>query len=153
MATESGLQAVYTNLAQSRLESAGILFQKNPNCSEDNGIEGKIVRCNIAMFIWSAAIDIGSSLMIQEARRTPVGHSGDISAYIARDADRNYPELGLRLRWRDLLRLHNIQHRADHEVARFTDSLKAAMKFSPPLTSCSCQATGLPPPPTNGSLW
>ena len=62
--------------------------------------------------------------MIQEVRRTPVGRSGEVTAYIARDADRIYPELGLRLRWRDLLRLHNIQHRADHEVARFTDCCK-----------------------------
>ena len=63
--------------------------------------------------------------MIQEERRVPVGRSSDITAYIVRDADRNHPELGLRLRWRDLLHLHNVQHRADHEVARFTDSCRS----------------------------
>ena len=107
------------------MESAGALFRENPDCPEENGIENLIVRCNIAMLIWSAAIDIGSSLMIQEERRTPVGRSSDISDYITRDADRNYPEMGLRLCWRDFLHLHNIQHRADHEAARLTISCRS----------------------------
>ena len=119
------LQAAYSKLAQFRLESAGVLFQGNPNCPEDNSIEGLIVRCNIAMLIWSAAIDVGSSLMIQEERRIPVGRSSDIASYVTRNLDANYPELGLRLRWRDLLHLHNIQHRADHEPARFKDSCRS----------------------------
>ena len=111
---------LYSNLSQARLESAGLLHRRRPDCHVDTGMEGITTRCNIAMLVWSAAVDIGSSLMIQEARRLPSGKSSDITTYISRNVDSDFPELGLRLIWRDLIRLHNIQHRADHQASRFT---------------------------------
>ena len=92
----------------------------------DAGIEGIIARCNISMLVWSGGIDLGAALMIQEDHRTPGGKSGEITAYISCRIDDNHPELGLRLIWRDLIRLHNIQHRTDHQMARFIDSCRAS---------------------------
>ena len=126
MVAESGLQAVYSNLSQSRLESAGILLQLNPNCPSDDGMEGLITRCNIAMLVWSAAVDIGSSLLIQEDHRVPTGNSSEITSYITRTIARQFPSLELPTMWRRLVRLHNVQHRADHPVSRFTDSCRSS---------------------------
>ena len=109
----------YSKLSQSRLESAAQLHRSGLDYHVDTGIEGIITRCNIAMLVWSAAVDIGSSLMVQEVQRLPNGKSSDITNYISRSIDSNFPELGLRLLWRDLVRLHNIQHRADHQTSRF----------------------------------
>ena len=78
------------------------------------------------MLVWSAGIDIGASLMIQEEQRISGGKSGEITTYISNNIHGNHPELRLRLLWRDLIRLHNIQHRADHQMARFIDSCRAS---------------------------
>ena len=126
MAIESGLQASYLSLCQARLNSAGLLLRQYPECHKDTGIEGVIARCNISMLVWSGGIDLGASLMIQENHHIPGGKSGEITAYISCNVDDNHPELGLRLIWRDLIRLHNIQHRADHQMARFIDSCRAS---------------------------
>ena len=120
MATDPGFQWLYSKLSQARLESAGVLHRQHPDCHVDTGLEGIITRCNIAMLVWTAAVDIGSSLMIQEARLLPSGRSSDITNFISKNIDTDFPELGLRLIWRDLIRLHNIQHRADHHASRFT---------------------------------
>lgn len=128
MATEPGLQATYSSLSESRLESAGILMRQHPDCPSDNGLTALITRCNIAMLVWSAAIDIGASLMIQEARRIPNGNSGEISLYIVRTVASRYPELGLPVLWRRLVQLHNVQHRADHEVQRFASACRTSVE-------------------------
>ena len=78
------------------------------------------------MLVWSGGIDLGATLMIQEDHRIPGGKSGEITAYISNNIHVNHPELRLRLLWRDLIRLHNIQHRADHQMARFIDSCRAS---------------------------
>ena len=128
MASEMDLEAIYGNLSQARLETAAAILRQNPNCSSSAGIESVIARCNIAMLIWSAAIDIGSSLMIQEEQRTSVGRSSEITAFITKDMDKKHPDLGLRLQWRGFLHLHNIQHRADHQMTRFADSCRSCYR-------------------------
>ena len=124
MAAEPGLQDIYSRLSQARLESAGSLLNQYPNCQYGTETDSIIARCNIAMLIWSAAVDAGSCLMIQEQRRTPGGNSAEITAYVARSVDVMHPGIGIRLLWRSLLQLHNVQHRADHLVERFTASCR-----------------------------
>ena len=126
MAAESGLQVIYSSLSQARLESAGFLLQQHPDCPSDNGLEALITRCNISMLVWSAAIDIGSSLMIQDDQRIPNGNSGEISLYVGRTVAPQYPELGLPFLWQRLVQLHNVQHRADHQLERFASACRTS---------------------------
>lgn len=128
MESEPGLQAIYSSLSHARLESAGTLLRQHPDCPSDNGLEALITRCNIAMLVWSAAIDIGASLMIQDTLRIPNGISGEISLYIGRTVASRYPELGLPFLWRRLVQLHNVQHRADHEAERFTSACRTSVE-------------------------
>ncbi len=122
MASEPDLGAIYSSLSQARLESAEFLMRQHPQCHTNNDLRSLMARCSIAMMIWSAAVDIGSSLMIQEDRRIPSGNSREITSYITHTIAPRSPTLELRTLWGRLLQMHNIQHRADHEVARFVES-------------------------------
>lgn len=128
MATEPGIELLYSRLSGARLESAALLLAQYPDCHLDNDIEALITRCNIAMLVWSAAVDIGSSLMIQEDRRLPTGNSSEITTYITRTMARRLPLLDLSTLWRRLVWLHNIQHRADHQAMRFEAACRAALE-------------------------
>ena len=128
MAAEPGIQSLYSSLSASRLESAGALHRQHPSCHVDTSVEALTTRCNIAMFVWSAAVDIGSSLMIQEDRRTPTGNSSEITAYITQTMARRLPLSDLSTLWRRLVWLHNIQHRADHQAARFPIACRASFE-------------------------
>ena len=124
MTTEPELRASYLSLAGSRLELAGIIYRQQPRCTIDAGITSVIARSNIAMLVWSAAIDIGSCLMIQEELRIPRGYSMDITIFMTRRVGPKYPEIGLPGLWDDLVQLHNVQHRADHQSGRFSASCR-----------------------------
>ena len=124
MTTETELQGSYLSLAGSRLELAGLIYRQFPDCTIDAGITSVIARSNIAMLVWSAAIDIGSCLMIQEELRIPRGYSTDITIFMTRRVGPKYPEIGLPGLWDDLVQLHNVQHRADHQSGRFSASCR-----------------------------
>lgn len=126
MEAETNLQLVYSILSQNRLDSAGSLLRQNPDCPTDLSLEVTITRCNIAMQVWTAAVDIGSSLMIPEERRIPTGSSREITLYVTRTVARQFPTLDLRTMWRRLLWLHNVQHRADHGIERFVTSCQVS---------------------------
>jgi hypothetical protein len=128
MATEPDIQLLYSRLCKARLESAAILHRQHPDCHFDTGIEALIIRCNIAMLVWSAAVDLGSSLMIQEDQRIPTGNSGEITEYITRTMARRLPLLDLSTSWRRPVWLHNIQHRADHQAARFAIACRSSLE-------------------------
>ena len=128
MASEPDLGALYSSLCQARLDSAECLMLRHPQCHLDNDLQDLIARCNIAMLIWSAAVDIGSSLMIQEERRIPAGNSSEITSFITRTLAGRFPLLELRTLWRRLVWLHNVQHRADHQPARFVVACRASLE-------------------------
>ena len=124
MTTESELRASYLSLAEARLELAGLIYRQNPHCTTGTDIASVIARSNIAMLVWSAAIDVGSSLMMQEESQIPRGYSTDITIFMTRTVGPKHPELGLPGLWDDLVQLHNVQHRADHQSARFNASCR-----------------------------
>ncbi len=144
MATERNLQASYVRLARARLESAGFLLQSNPRCQFDTGIDSVISRCNIAMLLWSSAVDAGSCLLIQEEQRTPSGISTEITTFITRRVDPLYPNMMLPTLWDRLVQLHNIQHRADHQVTRFVDSCRVAYQGFASINQLLTPANKLP---------
>jgi len=119
MGAEASIQSTYSRLCQARLETAALLLEQRPACHVESGIDAVIARCNIAMLLWSAAVDAGSSLMVQESQRRPSGNSSEITIFIAQETDSIHPELRLKTLWRRLVQLHNIQHRADHQSTRF----------------------------------
>ena len=128
MVPESELQVTYSSLSQARLESAMALHRQHPDCDVDEGLEALFARCNIAMLVWSAAVDIGSSLMIQEDRRIPTGNSSEITTFITRTIAGRFPLLELSTLWRRLVWLHNIQHRADHQAVRFAVACRVSLE-------------------------
>ena len=127
MASEPDLGALYSSLAQARLNSAESLLLQHPQCHIDNGLRHLIARRDMAMLIWSAAVDIGSSFMIQEEQSTPAGNSREITAFITRTLAGQFPLLELRTLWRGLVWLHNVQHRADHQPARFVLACRSSL--------------------------
>ena len=120
MASDTGLDLVYTRLSQARLETAGLLVQEQPDCHTILSEDALIARCNIAMLVWSAAVDAGSALMIQEDNLIPSGNSSEITSYIVRTMAARRPDLSLPFLWRRLVQLQNVQHRADHPLERFS---------------------------------
>ena len=120
MEAEPDIQFTYSQLCQARLETAGFILEQYPTCRVESGIEAVTARCNIAMLLWSAAVDAGSSLMIQEGQRRPNGNSSEVTVFVVQETDANYPDLRLKTLWRRLVQLHNIQHRADHQPGRFS---------------------------------
>ena len=78
------------------------------------------------MMIWSAAIDLGSILLLQETQTTPTGRSPQISQFITRILHPQLPQLRLNVAWSILVQLHNIQHRGGHDPIRFGTAAAAA---------------------------
>ena len=56
----------YRNRAQARLNSAGLILSKQSEIQFTAGFSVETARSNIGMLIWSAAIDLGSCLILQE---------------------------------------------------------------------------------------
>lgn len=126
--TQPDLIGLYKHRANARLESAGFLLKNNPGCQFNTSPSAELSRSNIGMTIWSAAIDVGSVLMLQERGTEPTGRSPEISRFITRDLDQQHPHLTLSTAWSALVQLHNIQHRAGHERARFSTATRAAYR-------------------------
>ena len=117
--TQPDLTNLYRTRTQARLQSAGLLMRNNPSCQFEATPEADLERSNIGMMIWSAAIDLGSVLMLQEAQTTPTGRSPQISQFITRILHPQLPQLRLNVAWSILVQLHNIQHRGRHDPIRF----------------------------------
>ena len=126
--TQPNLAALYRTRTEARLEAAGLLLTNNPAFQFDAADNADLARSNAGMMIWSAAIDQGSALLIQERRTIPTGRSPQISQFITRDLHSQHPALGLDVAWSMLLQLHNIQHRAGHPPARFATAATAARR-------------------------
>ena len=126
--TQPNLISLYRERASARLESAGFMLRNNPAYQFVTTPDGDLARSNIGMTIWSAAIDVGSILLLQENGTVPSGRSPEISRFITRVLDQQHPELNLSLAWSILIQLHNIQHRAGHDRARFTMAATAARR-------------------------
>ena len=126
--TQPDLKVLYRDRASTRLNTAGFLLRNNPACQFDTTPEADLTRSNIGMTIWSAVIDIGSMLLLQENGTEPTGRSPEVSRFVTRELDRKHPGLNLNLAWSVLVQLHNIQHRAGHERSRFTAAATAARR-------------------------
>ena len=135
MEAEPDIQLIFSKLCQARLETAGYILEQHPACSEEAGSEAVIARCNIAMLLWSAAVDAGSSLMIQESQRRPNGNSSEVTVFVVQETDSIHPDLRLKTLWRRLVQLHNIQHRADHQPNRFSVACRVAYQAFDALNS------------------
>ena len=125
MASEPDLGALYSSLAQARLNSAESLLLQHPQCHIDNGLRHLIARRDMAMLIWSAAVDIGSSLMIQEEKVYPPAIPEKLQHSLpghwpASSPCWNYAPCGA-------VWLHNVQHRADHQPARFLLACRSSL--------------------------
>lgn len=126
--TQPNLIPLYRDRATARLESAGFLLRNTPECQFSTTGEGDLARSNIGMTIWSAAIDVGSALLLQETGTEPRGQSPEISRFVTRVLDQQHPDLNLSLAWSVLVQLHNIQHRGGHDRARFATATVAARR-------------------------
>ena len=126
--TQPDLTSLYKTRAAARLETAGLLLRANSAFQFAATDEADLARSNIGMMIWSAAIDQGAALLLQERRTVPTGRSQQVSQFITRNLHRQYPGLGLDVAWSMLLQLHNIQHRAGHPPARFARAATAARR-------------------------
>ena len=122
------LISLYKERATARLESAGFLLRSNPACQFSMTPDGDLERSNIGMTIWSAAMDVGSILLLQENGMEPNGRSPEISRFITKVLHQQHPELNPGLAWSGLIRLHNIQHRGGHEQSRFATAATAARR-------------------------
>ena len=117
--TEADLIHVYRTRAQTRLETAGSSLQRHPECQFELGMDSDLTRSDIAMRVWSAAVDIGSALMLQETHMIPNGRSTEITQFVSRTLHRQKPLMGFNVLWSTLVQLHNIQHRGYHDLSRF----------------------------------
>ena len=117
--TEADLIHVYRTRAQTRLETAGSSLQRHPECQFELGMDSDLTRSDIAMRVWSAAVDIGSALMLQETHTIPNGRSTEITQFVSRTLHRQKPLMGFNVLWSTLVQLHNIQHRGYHDLSRF----------------------------------
>ena len=126
--TQPDLANLYRLRANARLQSAGLLLRHNPSCQFAATPQADIARSNIGMTIWSAAIDLGSVLLIQERQETPTGRSPQISRFITREMHQQRPQLNLNIAWTILVRLHNIQHLAGHPPNQFGVAAAAARR-------------------------
>lgn len=126
--TQPNLTSLYRTRTEARLEAAGLLLTNNPAVQFDATDDADIARSNAGMMLWSAAIDQGSALLIQERQTIPTGRSPEISQFITRELHRQYPALDLNVAWSILVQLHNIQHRAGHPPTRFATAATAARR-------------------------
>ncbi len=126
--TQPDLIGLYNNRASARLKSAGFLLKNAPACQFTAGADPDLTRSNIGMTIWSAAIDVGSILMLQQRGTETTGRSPEISRFITKDLDQQHPELNLSTAWSALVQLHNIQHRAGHDTRRFGTAARTARR-------------------------
>ena len=126
--TQPDLTILYRTRTTARLQSAGLLLNNNPACQFDATPDADIARSNIGMTIWSAAIDLGSVLLLQEQQSTPTGRSPQITQFITRVLHQQYPQLSLNVAWSILVQLHNIQHRGGHPPNRFGIAAAAARR-------------------------
>ena len=126
--TRPDLISLYRERASARLESAGFLLRSNPSRPFSTAPDGDLARSNIGMTIWSAAIDIGSILLLRENGTEPSGRSPEISRFITKVLHQQHLELNLRLAWSVLTQLHNIQHRGRHAQSRFATATTAARR-------------------------
>ena len=124
--TQPDLTNLYRTRTEARLQSAGLLLRNNPSCQFEATPEADLARSNIGMMIWSAAIDLGSILLLQETQTTPTGRSPQISQFITRILHPQLPQLRLNVAWSILVQLHNIQHRGGHDPIRFGTAAAAA---------------------------
>ena len=124
--TQPDLTNLYRTRTEARLQSAGLSLRNNPSCQFTTTPEADLARSNIGMMIWSAAIDFGSVLLLQEQQPTPTGRSPDISRFITRVLHQQHPQLKLDVAWSILVQLHNIQHRGGHDPIRFGTAAAAA---------------------------
>ena len=126
--TQPDLTNLYKTRAAARLETAGLLLRDNPACQFTTAQEADLARSDIGMMIWSAAIDLGSILLLQERQTEPTGRSPQVSQFITRDLHQQHPRLSLDVAWSILVQLHNIQHRAGHAPSRFGRAATAARR-------------------------
>ena len=126
--TQPSLIDLYRERASARLESAGLLLRNSPTCQFSTTADADLVRSDIGMTIWSAAIDIGSTLLLQENGTAPTGRSPEVTRFITKELDQNNQTLNLSVAWSILVQLHNIQHRARHQTSRFTTAATAARR-------------------------
>ena len=126
--TQPDLTNLYRTRTQARLAEAGLLLRHNPWYQFNTTPDADLTRSNIGMMIWSAAIDLGSILLIQERQSQPTGRSPQISQFITKDLHQQYPHLSLNVAWSILVQLHNIQHRGGHDPIRFGIAAIAARR-------------------------
>ena len=89
--TQPDLTNLYRTRTEARLTGAGLLLRNNPSCQFEATPEADLARSNIGMMIWSAAIDLGSILLLQEEQTTPTGRSPQISQLITRVLHQQHP--------------------------------------------------------------
>ncbi len=122
------LTNLYKTRAAARLSQAGLLLRNNPAHQFTTTPDADLARSDIGMMIWSASIDLGSILLIQERQIQPTGRSPQISQFITRDLHQQHPLLSLNVAWSMLVQLHNIQHRAGHSPSRFATAATEARR-------------------------
>ena len=93
--TQPDLTNLYKTRAAARLKTAGLLLRNNPACQFTTAQEADLARSDIGMMIWSAAIDLGSILLLQERQTEPTGRSPQVSQFITRDLHQQHPRLSL----------------------------------------------------------
>ena len=115
----------FVRAAQIRLELAASMYERARHLPFS---AGNVEMANVAMFLWSAGIDMISAHMLLNGE-TRLGRSVSRRRYLVKQILSTDWPVQLQSGWSVLSRLHNFQHNLDMRETAFTTNCRESASF------------------------